>query len=146
MQSFREINGFIELGKVAGIADECCRAIFGSVANLDIHAIVSMVDARMAKIFVVENGSRIVGFSFVSINRNFFRADIKEAECQVVYIKPDYRGNGTASKFLYFIECMLKHDGIDRLIVSSNLSVSLERFYRVQGFKSLNSHMVKELK
>lgn len=141
---FRALNPHIELGKLLTICGESMDAIFGKKHNLDLNAIFHLITANMCRIFVAEKDEEIIGYSYFILGRNFFKAEQIQADCQVIYVKPGHRKNGTAAKLLQHSEITLQVEGVHKIMFSANMNPKLARFLNIQGYNISNTFMAKE--
>lgn len=145
MIRYEQLNTAVELGKVAALMALHDAELYPDDGNPDLQTFTSMVNAGMARIYVIKNCEKVLGYALFVLSRDFFRANIVQAECISVYIKPEVRGLHF-KKLMLFSELALKRENVHRILVSAITSKkSLEKLYARMGFKSLNIIMSKEL-
>ena len=142
---YEQLNTAVELGKVAAIMAQHDAELYPEDGNPDLQAFTSIVNAGMARIYVVKDGTKVLGYALFVLSRDFFRAHIVQAECLSVYIKPEHRGVHF-KKLMQFAEMSLKREQVNRLLVNAVTSQkNLEKLYARYGFKTLTTMMSKEL-
>jgi ribosomal protein S18 acetylase RimI-like enzyme len=81
--------------------------------------------AKNEEIFVALSGSKVTG-----------TISLSEGRIRNLFIKPEFRGKGIGKKLMSFVENSAKEKNIERVFLSSNISVA--GFYEKLGYKSID--------
>jgi GNAT superfamily N-acetyltransferase len=136
-----------DLGKLMPMMMENAIERYGADTNLNFNYLQAAINNELAKVFVVRYGGVYIGYTVFILNRDLFRAHIKQAECLVIYISPDYRGvKPFAQELIKFAEIWLRDVcKTDRILVATSMNKGLAAFYKRLGYATAEIHMSKDL-
>ena len=97
----------------------------------------AMIEKQSQKLFVVLEGSRIIGYmSCGKIIRPFNKYS---HDIGLLYVLKEYQGKGIGSKLFQFAINELKNQGVREFIVSCNkYNLPAQQFYKNMGGKIIN--------
>lgn len=102
-------------GELCQLYYEHGKEVIGDKFNLNFITIADAIKSGLTRFFIArtDDGTPI-GYAYYNIYRDLMRASDIVADCQAIYVKPEYRGR-TAIKLIKTAELCLKSTGIKRI-------------------------------
>lgn len=143
-----EEPGELCVGTLCQLWHEHGKEVVGNGFNLNMVMFVDAVRNRTIRFFVArDENAEAVGYVCFNIYRDTMRAQDVVADCQAIYVKPEFRGV-TSIKLIKMAERALRADGIRRIymhIPTATPKVA-EMFMKPRmGYRLLEVTLEKEL-
>lgn len=120
------------------------REVFGKDFNLNLITFAEAVSQGLMRFFVARKDGEPIGYCCFSIFCDAMHAHIVAAQCNALYVKPEYRGK-TSIRLLKYAEAELKaNENIQRFYISAPDSKTRELFEKL-GYNFFEYHLKKDV-
>lgn len=139
-----EESPVLYMGNLLQIMHDHGQEVYGPGVNVNLFRFAGMIQADLAKVFVLQYDNQPVGYSFWFTGQDLMFAHIKRADEVALYVKPEHRGR-PAYRFMLFTEIMLKEKGFQRIVRSAQLNSSLHKLLKHMKYSDAEVFMAKDL-
>ena len=144
MISVMEEPAVLCTGELCQLYADHGKEVIGKDFNLNFMMLADTIKAGLARFFIArtEDGTP-VGYAYFNIYRDVMRAASIVADCQAIYVKPEYRGR-TAINLVKTAEICLKSTGINKVYMRVPQEFQVKLFGKL-GYKCTEYILEKEL-
>ena len=115
MITVAEENAATCIGTLCHLYAEHGKEVIGKDFNLNLAMFVeASVSGRMRFIVARDSKGEAIGYACFSIYRDGMKADSISADCQAIYVKPEYRGK-TSIRIIKVAENEFRKSGVSRI-------------------------------
>jgi hypothetical protein len=102
-------------------------------------------DAGVLRIFCVRAAcSKLIGYAIYFVRQNLHYASTKIAQCDMIYIEPEYRG-GTGERFVEWIDGHLKAEGVHAVTHHAKTYYDFGSMLKRQKYEHVENIYVRRL-
>ena len=101
-------------------------------------------EAGLFKIFTARNPTKLVGYWWVFVRNNPHYKDVLQGADDIIYFLPEHRGKAV---FDFMERCLglLKHMGVEVMVVHCKVAHDLEKLYLGLGFEPYEKNYIRRL-
>lgn len=121
------------------------KEVVGPKFNLNIGVLARLAETGKLKLFVARDSDmQAVGYALFTLYADFMNAQVYTADCQAIYVKPEYRGR-VSIRLITEAEKHLKAFGVGKIYMHlPNASKAVNLFPRLK-YTSLEQVYFKEI-
>lgn len=117
--------------------------VFGKDFNLNLVTFVDAINKGLMRIFVARKDGEPIGYCCFSIFCDIMHAHIVAAQCNALYVRPEYRGK-TSIRLLKYAEAELRaKENIRRFYISAPDKKLCDLFEKL-GYRFFEYHLKKD--
>jgi len=111
-----------------------------------LNSVDTFLKSQKAKIFVLDNGTNIVGTVGVYAYKVFYN-DVLRVQEIFWWVDPEYRNTRDSIKLFNKVEEWAQEIGADEVMVSSTVinADKIEKFYTKKGFRKMDINYIRSL-
>ncbi len=93
---------------------------------------------------VRDAGSKLIGYAIYFVRNNLHYAQIKVAQCDMIYIEPPYRG-GTGERFIEWVDQSLKAEGVNAVTHHAKVYYDFGSMLKRQEYEHVENIYIRRL-